>query len=686
MTEKIVERNIEFTDSNSFFNVWLQKTIRGFLTLKNEYEIIQYRFGLNGFPRLTLKDISIILDITRERVSQVETRAIKDLSKLINGDSSRQVSLSKDWLDTLQNYKNSLFKLGRIVSENVIVNHTIEFFSEKRISLQLLRLLLNLLGYKSIGLETTALGNHFAWANKSVNTKKIQTAISAISKYLKIVVIAKSFDEIKLAVNKDRKLEHRFDDDELHQAINLSFDLEKLNDDKFQIRYEKLRSIADKAYRILHNNDEPLHVRQLAIYLNKESFKHGEISRINPHHIGARLSSDSRFGSIGRSGEWFLVEWERYTTDFIIKLMEDALHSKGEPLSAKAIFDFVHKKRPVEKNAIDAYLSQENRFVRVGPDLFALRDWGLTSVVTTRKQKPVKIFSKAKLCEYIEQVFKTRQVNEMSLSDLSQEIANLEPRASSQSIYNSIIKSPAINILKHQKGGMRKIATFVPNYRIKLTKLEILANDMPVGELIQITIRKILENQPENKLKLVTLRNQVSKIIFCPPSSVYSAIKKMDDIEKISDGLNQVFCKLVRSINVYSDQVEQIKDKQLVDEINRAINLVNIDSVDLALFQLGKIFEYSLKRYMLEIQNKKILPVTQDDLSKLFKMVEWAGKTGLIIDTTALHYLRIERNDGGHGEPAAVDEREALLKNAPTLIRFYLDYIVLLEQRREKFE
>jgi hypothetical protein len=156
----------------------------------------------------------------------------------------------------------------------------------------------------------------------------------------------------------------------------------------------------------------------------------------------------------------------------------------------------------------------------------------------------------------------------------------------------------------------------------------------------------------------------------------------MDDVEKIKNNSNQMICRLVKSVNNYDEQIGKIADKQLASEISRAVNLANIDSIDLALFQTGKIFEHTLKKYMLEVQNKKLLPVTADDLSKLYKMVQWAGKTGLVTDETALQYLRIERNDRAHGAPTARDEREALLKLAPTLIPIYLDYIILLENRR----
>lgn len=684
MQKSVIEIPGEISGELPLVDVWLTKTLKDFLGLKNEYKVIQCRFGLNEYSPLTLDDTGMILEppVTRERVRQIEQRALINLSELTKGEIRRGMQLRQDIVDLLHSYKSSLVSLGNIANEQVIVNHAKEFFSVININVPLHRLLLYLLGYKSVDLETDELSHRFAWALNEFETTKIQEAIIAISGFLKKVAIAKTLDEIKLALNKERKAEKRFGDYELMQAASLSFDIENVDKNKFQIRYQKLGSVTDKAYRILFNADESMHVRQIAILLNKEACKHGEASKVTPHHIGARLSSDSRFASIGRSGEWFLVEWKRFSAEFILDLMENALHSAGEPLSAKAIYDFVHQKRPVEKKAIDSYLRLDNRFVRVGVDQFALRNWGLTSVSIPRIHRADKVFSKAKLCEYIEVVFMSKQVGEMFLVDLSQEIPKLEPKVSSQSIYNSIIKSPAVKIVDQQMGRKRKIAIFVPNYRTKLTRLDILTRDISVGDLIQSTIRRVIENQPKKQLELATVRDLVSTELTCPPASVYSALKKMVDIEKFRNTSNQMICRVVKSDSCYDEQIGRIVDKQLANEISRAVNLANIDSIDLALFQIGKIFEHTLRKFMLEVQTRNLLPVTADDLSKLYKMVQWAGKTGLVADETALQYLRIERNGRAHGAPAARDEREALLKIAPTLIPIYLDYIILLENRR----
>ena len=268
---------------------------------------------------------------------------------------------------------------------------------------------------------------------------------------------------------------------------------------------------------------------------------------------------------------------------------------------------------------------------------------------------------------------------------MAQEISAREHDSNSKAVYNSIIKSPAAiisdRIIEKRK---RKIATFQPNYKSQSTKLEILSKNIPVGELIQNNVRDILSKQTDISLDLVSIRDLVSAALHCPPASVYSAVSKMEDVEKIVDQTKLVICRLKQSSDEYSESVNRLTDEKLIVQISRALNLVNIESIDLALFQLGKIFEFTLKRYMQEVKSKNVIQVTNNDLGRLFSMIEWAGKNGVITDETALHYLRIERNDRGHGTPPDLDERQALLSNASTLINFFLDYIVVIENGRER--
>jgi hypothetical protein len=675
--------------------IWLPALIQDYFMINakqghtRQYEVLEHRFGLNSKSRLTLEEIGILFDVTRERIRQIEARALSSLRQFLNSgiDAQREKAINEEIRAELYNYRESLKKLGPVCAEETILGHTKTFFNAPEIDIATMRLFLTVFGYESVGFEShQSLGERFAWVlSENVDTQRLEAAMVACFRYLREVAIAKPYSEIKLAINSKIKVQNRFSDFELQQALGLLTDvIEQLEDQTHRIKFENLKSIPDKIYRLLHISGEPLHAREIARVLNKEAFRTGERSRITPHHVGSRLSGDNRFTSVGRSGEWALAEWNMVATDTILTLMQDALHEAGEPLSSQAIYEYVSARRTVKRNATQAYLSYDPHFVRVGKDLFALADWGMLSVSYSVKPRR-RIFSKAKLAEYIERAFTESNLKEMFVSDLAKQISSMEEGVSPQSVYNVIISSPAINITDKIIGKqIRKVAIFNPGYRNKLTKSELVTKDIPMGQLIQNTIRDLLRKQPQLALPLSSIRDTVSVQVHCPPASVYGALSQMQDIEKYKHDDGFTYCRLVTTSENYNEYVGKLPDGKVKEEIKRALGLLHIDTIDLALFQLGKLFEYTLQNYMLKVQAKGLIPVSADDLSKLFKMVQWAGRTGIISDETALQYLRIERNDRGHGIPPGLDEREALLKNAPVLVKFYLAYIVLIEERASK--
>ncbi|HNY17571.1 MAG TPA: sigma factor-like helix-turn-helix DNA-binding protein, partial [Treponemataceae bacterium] len=46
---------------------------------EKEAEVIRYRFGLSGYRALSLKDIGVKFNLTKERIRQIEKKAIKRL-------------------------------------------------------------------------------------------------------------------------------------------------------------------------------------------------------------------------------------------------------------------------------------------------------------------------------------------------------------------------------------------------------------------------------------------------------------------------------------------------------------------------------------------------------------------------------------------------------------------------------
>ncbi len=52
-----------------------------------EADVLRYRYGLDDFPVMTLEEIGRVFSLTRERVRQIETRAIQQMRELISPEN-----------------------------------------------------------------------------------------------------------------------------------------------------------------------------------------------------------------------------------------------------------------------------------------------------------------------------------------------------------------------------------------------------------------------------------------------------------------------------------------------------------------------------------------------------------------------------------------------------------------------
>lgn len=653
------------------------------------YEVLRYRYGLEGQSSLTLEEVGIIFGITRERARQLEDNAKGQLKQLLHSGhiSAYQlnVRIHPTYYERLEKYRITLDSLNPIELEGTLIELAANCFGAVNVDTSSLRLLLELYGHKRINLSHKEA--HYAWALGETDPRPVQRSLEAAFKYLRCESIAKPFDDILLNVNRAQRSRH-IERSDVELALALSNDIEQLEDNLYQVKYERLRTITDKIFRVLHVHGEPMHGRDIARRANSEAFERGEKLRMDSHNVGSRLSADERFEPIGRSGEWALVEWE-VETDPVRELMKDALHASGEPLSSDQIYQYVSARRPVRKSAINSYLSYETEIVRVGKNLFALESWGMQSVSPrVRSPRNRTRLSKAKIAEYIELIFLDKEVSEMYVSDLAKILAELGGYPKPQAAYGAINYSPATSIVVRREGNTnRRVAVFNPSYRSLLSKKEILTKDIPLTQLIQNTVREILRQSPHQTMLLSDLRDKVSRRISCPPASVYTAIAKMGDIQKRkSDSKGKAtLCVLDDTGDRFAESVKRITDVALRAEVNRALRMLHVDTVDVALFQLGKLFENTIRHYILAVESNEQIPVTKNDRGRLFDMINWAARNNLIADRSALHYLRMERNDRAHGSIPNLDEREALLATSPQVVEYYLEYIILFLDRIRGF-
>jgi hypothetical protein len=681
--EKIMPKNNIFIPLN--YNIQKPRDlfgdlIRDFFTAidkSRNYEMLYRYCAFGGQKKLTLEEIGILYSVTRERVRQVTDTSRNHFKELLltgNFDNRfKIISLFPDLADLFELYDKKLMNKG-IFSDKELIELTQQHFGLLEINVHILAFILEIYNFRPVDTGST---DTIAWVSTSAQPDRIQEVLRTVFRYLRDECIDKSLEEIVLGVNRNRPKDQRLTTAEIIQALTLHDDIEIKENDRYQVKINMLSGYDDKIFRIVYQNNKRMHVRDITRLLNKFIGQDGR-SGATQQHIGGRMSADPRFQNIGKSGEWFLTDFStnEISTKHIVPLMEDALHATGDILTEEKIYEYVSSRRPVEKSSISIYLSSHRSFVKVKGG-YALAAWKPEPI--ERQKRIVQPVDVGKLSEIIELVFKDREVSEIPLAELTREISPLYKGVGEQKLLYWLMASPAIRVLERAENGkrMRRIASFNPNYKAHLKD-----ETLSVLLSIQQTAREILAKQPEKRMLMSSLRDQITKKLHSPKASVYAALSRMVDLEKTGERTKK-YCALRSSEQAYTEYVNQIVDPQLKSLVKRAISMLNEDSVDLALFDLGRLFENTLKDLLLAMETKSLLtsnPKAAVKDMRLNDLVGLAEREKITIVAAPLHYQRIHRNDRTHGVPS-LEERRALLITCPTEVPYYLVYLILLEQR-----
>jgi len=256
-------------------------------------------------------------------------------------------------------------------------------------------------------------------------------------------------------------------------------------------------------------------------------------------------------------------------------------------------------------------------------------------------------------------------------------------------IRNEISKSTCVLIEPHPSFSRRKLLRYLGEEQQHLSKAK--AEKVTIRDTVRKEIVNFLQGQPESQAPLTMLAAFIVKKTGCRKGTFYRYLDEMENVKKVTSG-KIVICKLITSstnelINGVQSEYPQIinlNDEELRDNLKRAIKNLNIDNVDLCLFQLGKIFEVELKAFLLKVKDKNIFPVTSGDLDRLASMIDCVERNRVITKKHHLTLLREQRNERAHGHIPNLIERQKLLQYAPFLVDLYLEYIILLNCKRHE--
>ena len=379
------------------------------------------------------------------------------------------------------------------------------------------------------------------------------------------------------------------------------------------------------------------------------------------------MSSDDRFVPIGRSGEWGLSSWS-IDTGTIVELMKQYLIALNEPATAEEIYSYVRDRRPVRKSSIEAYLTFQEDFAKVGRTRWGLAEWSET--------QGAQIWNPEQVGQFIEELFKKNRARKLKYKIVKQALkkASGVKDRQAQGLLNL---NPVIKTERDEVGEL--YAIFQPKYKESLTKtgVRFTRKKKTLRLMVDETVRKMLQTSPGNQIALSALVRYLVDKFNRRDKTFYHYISDLDYIEKFKiPDTSVVMCRLKREVShLPFPQVEEIKTSELRQKIGRALTFLHENDVDISLFLLSKEFEATLKNYLLTGQSKgKFLSLSSNRLG-LDGMINFIKSENIITDQAVLHFLRQKRNDRAHGTMPEIGERRMMMKYAHVTAGMYIDYI-----------
>lgn len=390
-----------------------------FLELNNnnkEKNILLRRFEI-GYDKKynTLEFIGIFNDISKERTRNILNRSIDKLRVLLNGGM-----INKPFCKCNDIYVNKISNAYKILLKNSIISQkkALKLLGEETNTnftdenMKFFKLLLVLWQIEEIAFKEEIFLNI-----KNIDSKLFTNICVSIIDVLLECAIAVDFIELANTVKKHLKNDNIDNELILNACINLE-NVEKLNNDMFQIHFISLSSVGDKAYRILFANQYPMDYKSIWKEINNLMIKYNFDHKGSATTLGSRLAMDKRFTAIGKSGYWALSEWN-VSNETLKTLVHNFISASNSPCNIIEITNYIRKNRTnVKEKSIYSILHYyKDIFSRTRDDKYILKEWEnryKTATIGKRsKQVPEK-----RLYDILKKIFSDNNNQKLSVEQL----------------------------------------------------------------------------------------------------------------------------------------------------------------------------------------------------------------------------------------------------------------------------
>jgi hypothetical protein len=646
---------------------------------EREWIIVQQRFGLDGAKVRTLDELGSAFDLSRERVRQIEERALETFRRVLLLDDYAGRSLHidpaiSDLLRTLLNRIRSAVAVG-ILEHELSESISKEFEVHPNRLATVIELMYELLKIKKLDFASDHL-DAILYLGESPITTQTGTIVLTIHQTLSTRAEPQSDFDILLEVNKRLKKGHKISLEVLRQNLRFCSSAELTSDGRYQAKFEVLATRGDQLERILLEHESSLSVREITRTLNHRLSLSGRRA-LSERNVGNQLVGDSRFVAIGRSGEWALATWP-ISTGTIVSMMKQFLTKRNKPATADEIYDYVRAQRPLSHASVVAYLQFDPSFAQVTRTEWGLAEW--------REASAAKVWTAVQVGEFVENYFRSRRIDEADYKLLRKALA-VASGMSEVACGHRLLRSPSLEttVVNYEL----RIARFNVDWKQNLdtTSQHSRRKKKTLLEEIGESVREMLIKSPNHQLSLKQILAQLTPRYANryrrPYNVLHGYVSRLDFVEKYAaDDSGTVMCRLIKEAEPNEQlkkKVQQIKTATIRENALRALSFLNEDDVDVALFLLSKEFEDALKQYVLSAIKLGQIVANVTASSRLFDLVTTVDKAGILDDSAAVHFLRQSRNKRAHGSMPSKEERKIMMNNISITAGMYIDYICFFD-------
>lgn len=377
-------------------------------------------YGLNGQKKLFRSEISILYELTQERIRQLQNDFSKRFKKVIEGQkdvrlnvTGEKQSMSLIFLN-LELLQEKLFfnvnNLNSILNQNTSINH---------VDLNYWVLSMDVFKLKFVPSAISSFTeDKFVFNTKKIDAQKIMKYAKFIIKLLNNHALPMSFEDVVIATSKKFK---SLDKKYVKLILDEFSDIDRVGNEEsrshYQLKFDKLTRVGLMGYRVLFERNRPSAIDDILSEVQRRLFLLGvrkQYERMTLQHSMLELD---QIVPRGRMGIYSLKAWNE-NSDSISDLITSVLLEASHPLKPKQITRRIQKIRPnITEKSIRTIISMDFFVLKNGKCI--LPNW------KTTYQSKIKSKSDLSTSDIAINIMKTHG-NKMIKADLLNILSSME--------------------------------------------------------------------------------------------------------------------------------------------------------------------------------------------------------------------------------------------------------------------